>query len=106
MTDGGNMRLLLVGITMLCGMAAAQTTGLLPVNSFPLKDGLVIRRHVEAGMPFTVAGTRGVVLGQQEGTFETWMLPVKLLSHFSIRAEVEGYPVPIELTDHAREIEG
>ena len=100
------MRLLLVGITMLCGMAAAQTTGLLPVNSFQLKeDGLVIRRHVEAGMPFTVAGTRGVVLGQQEGTFETWMLPVKLLSHFSIRAEVEGYPVPIELTDHAREIE-
>ncbi len=53
-------------------------------------------------MPFTVAGIRGVVLGQQEGTFEAWMLPVKLLSHFSIRAEVEGYPVPIELNDHAR----
>ena len=100
------MRLLLVGTAMLCGVAAAQTTGLLPVNSFSLKeDGLVIRRHVEAGMPFTVAGTRGVVLGQQEGTFEAWMLPVKLLSHFSIRAEVEGYPVPIELTDHTREIE-
>ncbi len=79
------MRLVLVGTAMLCGMAAAQTTGLQPVNSFPLKeDELAIRRHVEAGMPFTVAGIRGVVMGQQEGSFEAWMLPVKLLSHFSI----------------------
>jgi glycogen debranching enzyme len=100
------MRLVLVGTAMLCGMAVAQTPGLQPVNSFPLQDDrLVIRRHVEAGMPFTVAGIRGVVLGQQEGTFEAWVLPVKLLSHFSIRADVEGYPVPIELKDHAREIE-
>ena len=100
------MRLLLVGTAMLCGIAAAQPTGLRPVNSFPMKEaGLALRRHVETGMPFTVAGTQGVVLGQQEGTFEAWVLPVKLLSHFSIRAEVEGYPVPIELKDHAREIE-
>jgi glycogen debranching enzyme len=100
------MRLFLVGTAMLCGIAAAQTTDLQSMNSFPMKeDGLVIRRHVETGMPFTVAGTRGVVLGQQQGTFEAWILPVKLLSHFSIRAQVEGYPVPIELTDQAREIE-
>jgi glycogen debranching enzyme len=106
MTDGGNMRLVLMGTAMLCGIAAAQTTSLQPVSSFPLKeDRLAIRRHVEAGMPFTVAGIRGVVLGQQQGTFEAWMLPVKLLSHFSISAEVEGYPVPIDLTDQAREIE-
>jgi glycogen debranching enzyme len=103
-TNGGNMRLLL-GAVMLCGTAAAQT-GLQSTGSFPLKEsGLVIRQHVEAGMPFTVSGTRGVVLGQQEGTFEAWMLPVKLLSHFAIRAEVEGYPVPIELANQAREIE-
>jgi glycogen debranching enzyme len=100
------MRLLLVGTAMLCGMAAAQTADLLPVNSFQLEeDQPAIRRHVKAGMPFTVAGTQGVVLGQQQGTFEAWILPVKLLSHFSIKAEVEGYPVPIELADQAREIE-
>jgi glycogen debranching enzyme len=100
------MRLVFVGTAMLCGMAAAQTTGFQPVNSFPLKDDpLAIRRNVQAGVPFTVAGTQGVLVGQQEGTFEAWLLPVKLLSHFSIRAEVEGYPVPIELKDHAREIE-
>ena len=100
------MRFLSVGAAMLWGVASAQTTGLQSVTAFPLReDGLAIRRHVEAGMPFTVAGVRGVVLGQQQGTFEAWMLPVKLLSHFNISAEVEGYPVPIELADHAREIE-
>jgi hypothetical protein len=31
-----------------------------------------------------------VVLGQQDGTFEAWVLPVKLLSHLTIEAEVEG----------------
>ena len=76
------------------------------VAAFPLlQDGLVIRRHVEAGAPFTVAGPGGVVLGQQEGTFEAWVLPVKVLSHLQIRAEVEGYTVPIDLNAAAGEIE-
>lgn len=76
------MRGIFAGAVMLCGVAAAQT-GIQPVDSFPLKeDQVTIRRHVEAGKPFTVAGMQGVVLGQQDGTFEAWMLPVKLLSHF------------------------
>ncbi len=88
--------------------AAAMSQGpeLRPVERFPLKeDGLAIRRHAEAGKPFTVAGERGLVVGQQDGTFEAWVLPVKLLSHFQIRAEVEGYSVPIELNPAAAEIE-
>jgi len=32
-------------------------------------------------------------------------LPVKLLSHFTIRASVEGYSVPIDLNADAAEIE-
>ncbi|WP_263365247.1 amylo-alpha-1,6-glucosidase [Edaphobacter bradus] len=99
------MRLGLVA-WMLSGVAAAQTSPLIPVKFFPLKeDGLAIRRHVEAGKPFTVAGLQGVVAGQQEGGFEAWILPVKVLSNFSIRAEVDGYPVPIDLKPHAAEIE-
>ncbi len=90
---------------MLCGVAAAQSGSLSPVKFFPLSERMAIRRHVESGTPFTVAGLRGVVVGQQEGGFEAWILPVKLLSNFSIRAEVEGYPVPIELKVHAAEIE-
>ncbi|NYF90999.1 hypothetical protein RBB79_15395 [Tunturiibacter empetritectus] len=100
------MRAAFAGVVMLGGIAAAQTGALRPVDAFPVADGaLTIRRHVETGKPFTVAGTRGVILGQQEGTFEAWVLPVKLLSHLAIRAEVEGYSVPIDLNAGAAEIE-
>ena len=68
-------------------------------------QGPSIDRRVQTGQPFTIAGPRGVVLGQQEGTFEAWILPVKLLSHFAIRAEVEGYSVPIDLNAAAATID-
>src|ERR1035437_3434982 len=68
-------------------------------------SGPVIRAHTEALKPFTVAGERGVVLGQQDGAFEAWLLPVKLLSHLTIQAEVEGYTVPIDVNQQSAEIE-
>src|SRR6478752_6159672 len=67
--------------------------------------GPVIRAHTEAEKPFTVAGERGVLVGQQDGGFEAWLLPVKLLSHLTIEANVEGYTVPIEVNRQAAEIE-
>ena len=55
-------------ILALCGTMAAQTATLRPIDFFTMKeDGLAIRQHVEGGKPFTVAGARGVILGQQEG---------------------------------------
>src|ERR1035441_10293717 len=68
-------------------------------------SGPVIRAHTETLKPFTVAGERGVVLGQQDGTFEAWVLPVKLLSHLTIQANVEGYSVPIDVNQQSAEIE-
>jgi glycogen debranching enzyme len=100
------MRAVFSGVVMLCGVAVAQTAVLRPVDAFSMKeDGLAIRRHVETGKPFTVAGARGVMPGQQEGTFESWVLPVKLISNFTIHANVEGYSVPIDLNADAAEIE-
>jgi glycogen debranching enzyme len=100
------MRFVLLAVVMVCNVAGAQTSAFQPLDSFSIKDtGLVIRQHVESGMPFTVAGTRGVFVGQQQGTFETWILPVKLLSQFTITANVEGYPVPIDLNSDAAEIQ-
>src|SRR5271170_4938520 len=100
------MRAVFFVAVMLGGVASAQTATLRPLDAFSLKrDGLVIRQHVEYGKPFTVAGIRGAMPGQQEGIFEAWVLPVKLLSHFAIRADVEGYSVPIDLNSDAAEIE-
>ena len=67
--------------------------------------GPVIRAHTETLKPFTVAGERGVLLGQQNGAFEAWVLPVKLLSHLTIEAEIEGYSVPIDVNEQSAEIE-
>lgn len=99
------MRLMWTGALVLCGVAAAQT-GSNGMEHFALRgDTLTIRRPVETNKPFTVGGTQGVIVGRQEGVFETWLLPVKLLSNLRIEAEVDGYPVPIDLNAQAAAIE-
>ncbi len=86
--------------------SAAGNQWLQPIPQFPLASSdLTIRQHVEAGKPFTVAGECGSFMGEQNGSFEAWIFPVKLLSHFVISAAVEGYPVPIDLNADAAEIE-
>ncbi|HEX4169972.1 MAG TPA: glycogen debranching protein [Bryobacteraceae bacterium] len=56
-------------------------------------------------MPWTVAGEHGALFGRQSGKFESWQWPVKLISNFSIRAELADYPVPIDVNALAAEIE-
>ena len=90
------------------GIAEAQASPdwLKPVDSFPLASSdLTIRQHAEFGKPFTVAGECGAFMGEQNGSFEAWVFPIKLLSHFTIAAAVEGYQVPIDLNADAAEIE-
>jgi glycogen debranching enzyme len=101
------LRRCISGLVLLVGSwAFAQQVRLAPLSSFRLSDEApVLRQAPQTGEPFTVAGPRGVLVGQQQGVFEAWVLPVKLLSHFTVEAEVEGYPVPIDLNTMAREIE-
>ncbi|HZQ52826.1 MAG TPA: glycogen debranching protein [Bryobacteraceae bacterium] len=54
--------------------------------------------------PWTVAGEHGALLGRQDGTFEAWLWPVKILSHFRISAELADYAVPIDVNGLAAEI--
>src|SRR5437763_660508 len=68
-------------------------------------SGPVIQAHTEALKPFTVAGERGVLVGQQDGTLEAWLLPAKILSHLTTEAAIEGYTVPIDVNQQSSEIE-
>ena len=68
-------------------------------------SGPVIQAHTETLKPFTVAGERGVLVGQQDGTLEAWLLPMKLLSHLTIQADIEGYTVPLDVNQQAAQIE-
>src|SRR4051812_40176952 len=47
--------------------------------------------------PWTVAGEHGGLFGRQNGKFEAWLWPVKILSNFKISAELSDYPVPIDV---------
>jgi hypothetical protein len=50
-----------------------------------------ITHAAELPKPFTVAGEYGGAFGQQDGEFEAWLFPVKVLSGFNITAEVSEY---------------
>jgi glycogen debranching enzyme len=101
--------LLVIYIALACGRGVAQqvpSAELHPIPEFQMRmDGPVIRQAVRVGEPFTVAGLQGMIAGQQQGPCEIWILPVKLLSHLTIKADVQGYPVPLDLNSMAREIE-
>lgn len=84
----------------------AQTALLRAIPRFPIRpDPLTIVRPAQAGKPFSVAGERGAIFGEQSGEFEAWLYPVKILSGFRITAELEKYPVPIDVSAHAASIE-
>jgi glycogen debranching enzyme len=55
--------------------------------------------------PFTVIGPRGGVLGRQDGSFEAWIFPWKIFSNLRITAEMQNYPVPIDVNALAAVIE-
>jgi glycogen debranching enzyme len=95
----------LVFLVAMCAAAHAQDW-LTPIENFaPARSDLRLRQHVEPEKRFTVAGECGAFMGQQDGQFEAWLFPVKILSHMQIEARLEGYDVPIDVTAHAAEID-
>src|SRR6266576_1375451 len=70
-------------------------------NSVPLK---IVRTAVPA-RPFTVVGPRGAFLGQQDGSVEAWIFPWKIFSKMRISAEMQDYPVPIDVNEQAAVVE-
>ena len=91
---------------LLIGLPLFGQSGLAPLTRFPMhRDPLTITRAAESEKPFTVAGPSGAIFGQQNGSFEAWLFPVKILSRFRMVAELQDYPVPIELAAQAAAIE-
>jgi glycogen debranching enzyme len=93
-------------LILLAAMCAAHAQSwLAPIENFTTaQNALDLRQHAEPLKPFTVAGECGTIVGQQDGQFEAWLFPVKVLSHMRIEAQVENYDVPIDVNAHAAEI--
>jgi glycogen debranching enzyme len=60
-------------------------------------SGLQITAPAVPRLPFTVAGEDGAIFGRQNGRFEAWLWPVKILSNFRIQAQLANYAVPIDV---------
>ena len=65
----------------------------------------MISSNIMAQKPFSVTGPRGALLGQQDGGFEAWIFPWKILSHMRITAEMTDYAVPIDVNQQAATID-
>ncbi len=76
-----------------------------PAFAFTQSDALTLRQPALPSHPFTVTGRSGAILGMQDGTVELWQLPTKFFSALHLRAEVDGYPVPIELNPLAAQLD-
>src|SRR5580704_8085277 len=70
-------------------------------SSVPLK----IVREADPSKPFTVVGPRGAILGRQDGSFEAWIFPWKIFANLRISAEMQDYPVPIDVNEQAAVVE-
>ena len=94
---------------LLLAPAHAQTsaqTPFAPIPAFPLDSNpLVITQPAQPNRSFSVTGERGAILGQQDGSFELWLLPVKVLHNAHLTAHIEGYATTIDLNREASTIE-
>ncbi|MGB7169515.1 MAG: hypothetical protein WBD32_10980 [Acidobacteriaceae bacterium] len=99
--------LLLLSLQPILFAQVPRPAPLPPVAAFPLTQpsGLQIAREVDPSRPFSVVGPHGALLGHQDGSFEAWIFPWKIFSHLRITANMQDYPVPIDVNDYASWIE-
>jgi glycogen debranching enzyme len=93
----------LLAALLASSVAAAE---LAPLPQFPKHESaLRIVAPCVPRTPWTVAGEHGALFGRQNGVFEAWLWPNKILSNFRIHAELADYAVPIDVNALAAEIE-
>ena len=87
------------------GCGAAWDLRPLPYFAADQPGQPMISSNIMAQKPFSVIGPRGALLGQQDGSFEAWIFPWKILSHMRITAEMKDYAVPIDVNQQAATID-
>jgi len=92
-------------LLFLLAISAASAADLSPLPDFSstAKSLEIVSRCIPRE-PWTVAGEHGALFGRQDGTFEAWLWPVKILSNFRISARLADYAVPIDVNALAAEI--
>ncbi len=93
------------GVLAVLFTTSAVAAELTPIPNFSKSaTSLQIVSRCVPRAPWSVAGEHGALFGRQNGRFEAWLWPVKILSDFTIQAELANYPVPIDVNALAAEI--
>jgi len=66
---------------------------------------LSISREAVPQLPFSVVGPHGAILGTQDGSFEAWIFPWKILSGVHMTVRMKDYAVPIDVNQQAAGID-
>ncbi len=66
------------------------------VFAVPSGQSLELSRPVRPWEFVSATGTRAAILGNEQGTLEAWVYPLKILSDFHLRFHVDGTPLPAE----------
>src|SRR5271156_2226751 len=91
------------------GLEAQSALPALPVLSALSENdsspALRITQPASPDKPFSVIGPAGALLGDRSGKYEAWIFPWKIFSGMRMTANMDNYPVPIDVNEHAAEIE-
>ena len=97
---------IVAGLGISCGAAGAQVRPPMASGSRSAQTAaLSIERPALVEMPFSVVGPRGAILGRQDGSYELWLFPWKILSEMKMSVRMQDYPVPIDVNAQAAEME-
>lgn len=84
------------------GMARQAGPPLPAVKKFAIADSPIqFSQPVRRGKYIEAGGRRAVLMGREEGTFESWVYPMKIVHDFRLTFTVDGYSYPLNATDLA-----
>ncbi len=93
-------------VFLLAFFAAGGAAAIQPLPRLvPVPSTLHIESPAVPRLPWAVTGEHGALFGTEDGVFEAWLWPVKILSQFHISAELANYPVPIDVNRLASSIQ-
>ncbi|HEV2488831.1 MAG TPA: GH116 family glycosyl hydrolase [Candidatus Acidoferrales bacterium] len=81
--------LIAAAISWACGSPAAAQ------SAKTLESGLELRTQAQPGKYFDATGRKAAVFGTQNGQFEAWIYPIKLLHGFRLEFQQEGMLEPV-----------
>jgi glycogen debranching enzyme len=79
------------GVFFVCSIALADQS-----RQSAQEQSLELSRPVRSWEFVSAVGTRAGIFGNEQGTFEAWVYPLKILRDFHLRFHVEGTVLPAE----------